>query len=527
MPWTVSDVDSHKKGLTPKQKKQWCRIANSVLAACIKRGGTDKTCAPKAIKQANGVVMNTNASADIYSSYKSKQLLDYEVKITTHQEKAHLILPVVMMVEGVHNGSQGPILHSIAELGKFPASWNGIPVVIYHPEEDGQSISANSPKIIDTMAVGRVYNTVVDENKLKAEIWLDEDKLNTISNITLEMINDSKEMEVSLGMFTENEEEEGEYAGKKYEAIAYNHRPDHLAILPDQVGACSLEDGCGLGTNQKSEDMKNTEMIKNLSLAGYSINEIGNHAEQGYKEKMEAVYSILRALETNDSYCYLEEMYDDSLVYSKSGKEGNKIYKQTYKFESGKVEFVGEPVEVHKKVEYIVNSSNNKKEEKQMANEKDCPKCLEKINALIANKDSKFDEANREWLLTLNETTLDKLEPTVVEKIVEKEIEKTVEVNKLSKEDQDDLAWAKAQRKARRENLIKGIQDNAGKDRWTDEKLAKYDDTMLTDLYESVKKEEPEGDYSLNGGTFNTNRSEHGIEVELPVDVVFAEKNKK
>lgn len=32
MPWTKSDVDRHKKGLTDRQKSRWIAIANSVLA---------------------------------------------------------------------------------------------------------------------------------------------------------------------------------------------------------------------------------------------------------------------------------------------------------------------------------------------------------------------------------------------------------------------------------------------------------------------------------------------------------------
>lgn len=53
MPWTVSDVDSHKKGLAPAQKAKWVSIANSTYKACLAKGGTDKTCAPKAIRIAN------------------------------------------------------------------------------------------------------------------------------------------------------------------------------------------------------------------------------------------------------------------------------------------------------------------------------------------------------------------------------------------------------------------------------------------------------------------------------------------
>ena len=175
MPWTTEDVETYKKGLTTKQKKQWTRIANSVLKKLTKSGKSEEEASVEAIKQANGVVMNTNESKGVYSAYKQKQVLDYDVKLMVHQEKAHIVVPVVMMVEGVHNGSQGPLLHEITELGKFPESWNGIPVVIYHPEKDGVPVSANSPDIIDTMTVGRVYNTEVDGKKLKAEVWLDED----------------------------------------------------------------------------------------------------------------------------------------------------------------------------------------------------------------------------------------------------------------------------------------------------------------------------------------------------------------
>lgn len=57
MPFTVNDVDKHKSGLSPKQKKQWVAIANSVLKKCMDEPkGTDKKCAPKAIKQASGSV---------------------------------------------------------------------------------------------------------------------------------------------------------------------------------------------------------------------------------------------------------------------------------------------------------------------------------------------------------------------------------------------------------------------------------------------------------------------------------------
>jgi len=48
MPWTTADVDRHKAGLSPKQKRQWVHVANSALA----RGASEAS----AIRQANAVV---------------------------------------------------------------------------------------------------------------------------------------------------------------------------------------------------------------------------------------------------------------------------------------------------------------------------------------------------------------------------------------------------------------------------------------------------------------------------------------
>lgn len=537
MPWSELDVEKHKAGLSKSGKKQWVRVANSVLARELKKGKDEKEAAASAIKQANGVVQ-TNKASDNYAVYKNMQTLEYEPRLVVHQEKAHIVVPVVMMVEGVHSGNLGPIFHSAAELGKYTEAWNGIPVVVYHPEEDGVAISANKPEVIDAVNVGKVYNSKIEDNKLKAEIWFDEDKLNKVSTNTLDRVNDSKQIEVSLGMYADYESEEGEWNGEKYKMVAYNYRPDHLAVLPDEIGACSCADGCGIGANKKDEDMTNKKckkpginddeqdddeddvitMSETLNNKGFAIRQLVINADQGYQEKMQLVNAALRKLDKNKEgeyiYNYLEEMYDDYVIYSKSGNGESKMYKQSYEVNSGGVELTGNPVEVHRKVEYVVNSgltkglnSNNKNGGQKMANAKDCPKCLEKINALIANTASKFEEADREWLLTQEESVLDKLAPTVKE--VEKIVEKTVEVNKLSPADQADLAWARQQRAERRASRVQTIQANA-KDQWPDEILNNMTDDMLERVFNSVKKEDSPTVY-LGSGIQNNAGTEEAL----------------
>ena len=226
MPWTIADVEKHKKGLDAKGKAKWVATANSALAACIKKGGTDASCAPQAIRIANGVTGNS------YSIFKTAQEPTYEVVIRQHQGVPHLVVPVVMMVEGVHHGSQGAMFHSIDELGKFPEAWNGIPVVIDHPEINGQNVSANDPEIIDQQTVGRIYNTKVVGQKLIAEAWINEERIRQLSTAVLAAIQRREKLEVSLGMFSDVDDTSGTWNGETYESMARNHRPDHLALLP-------------------------------------------------------------------------------------------------------------------------------------------------------------------------------------------------------------------------------------------------------------------------------------------------------
>ncbi len=192
---------------------------------------------------------------------------NYEPRTETYMGKKHLVVPVVMMVEGVHCGSAGPLFHSIEELGKYPASWNGIPVSIQHPEQDGQYISANSPEVLERQTVGQVFNTRTEGNKLKAECWVDIERIMSISPEAYAYLNSKRPLEVSIGVFTDDVDTEGEWNGEHYSAIATNHRPDHLALLPGGTGACSWADGAGIRINSKQkggESLDTTQANENV-----------------------------------------------------------------------------------------------------------------------------------------------------------------------------------------------------------------------------------------------------------------------
>jgi len=79
MPWKASDAHKHKKGLTPKQARQWAAVANSALKKCESEGGSD--CDASAIRQANGAVGEPKAkevieqfSQDYYGKNEEKAM---------------------------------------------------------------------------------------------------------------------------------------------------------------------------------------------------------------------------------------------------------------------------------------------------------------------------------------------------------------------------------------------------------------------------------------------------------------------
>lgn len=522
MPWTKKDADRHKKGLSDKQKEKWAATANSVLSSCLKKGGAKASCEAQAIRVANGTANNS----EVYTTQEVVQEATYTVREETYQGVPHLVVPVIMMVEGVHNGSLGPLFHSIAELGRFPDAWNGRPVVIDHPEVEGTSVSANSPEIMERQVVGIIFNTHVDNNKLKAEAWLNEEKLRQSCPSVLVAIQNSEPIEVSIGVFTDQEEVEGDWNGEHYIAVAHNHRPDHLALLPGGRGACSVEDGCGVRVNKKKGGTNVNEDEFLQSLKSFYADQLGLNADIGYRELVDAARSKIDSMDSENVIHFLQELYDDFVVYEIRQRVGGiKLYKQGYKFENGTFELTENPQEVRRKVEYEVlangsgmrrtRSNNNNKEVIEMPkdNEKCTPCVKAKVDALIANEVNKFAETDREWLETLSEDQLKKLEPQVIEKEVVKE------VNVLSAEDRAIIDYVKFQKKEQKKATIDQIQANSDKGTWTDDELNAMSDSALAKIAGLLRKEQPV-DYSLyGGGGFDLNAS--GEEPLAPTGIKF------
>lgn len=327
-----------------------------------------------------------------------------QTRYETLEGKQYLVVPCVMLTEGVHEGSAGPLYYPAAELAKIPDVWNSKPVVVYHPELNGQGISACDPDVFKTRKIGMLFNTKWEDGKLKTECWIDEAKANEVDERVMEAIQNGQMMEVSTGLFTDNEYVEGEWNGETYTAIARNYRPDHLAILPDLVGACSIDDGGGLLRNMKisiESDEIDEEQIKRL-IDNFLKNEL-SHSD--IRDKLN---DKIRGNGNMDKWVI--DIYDDFFIY----EEGDKQYYQEYSIKDDEVKLLGLRKEAEKITQYqlsdgtmvgnnvkvekpiLSNNLSTNKKEKQMDREK-------VVDGLIGNEKSPWTEEDREMLMGLSD----------------------------------------------------------------------------------------------------------------------------
>lgn len=197
------------------------------------------------------------------------------IRSATYNGTSYLVVPVVAIVEGVLQGmnAEEPELATAAEFGKYPEGWNGRPVVMDHPvDTSGNPISANAAPVLEAYSFGHIFNSRVEDSKLKVEAWIDTTKADAMGGNfaeTVQRINSGQIVEVSVGAYITPVAANGTYKGKKYSAVWSNVVPDHLALLSNGTkGACSVEDGCGTPRTNKETDVADDSKTPTLKTSG-------------------------------------------------------------------------------------------------------------------------------------------------------------------------------------------------------------------------------------------------------------------
>lgn len=175
----------------------------------------------------------------------------------TFQGRPHLAAPMRLIVPGVLAGSKGPLYYPPEELAAEPHRWDGVPLVGYHPRRGGQPVSARAPDVLEAQGLGVNFATHFSEHGLDSVGYFDIDRVAAFDRLLpdryriLPRLRRGEPVELSTGLYTDDEPAEpgAVHNGTAYTHVARRHRPDHVAVLPDETGACSLKDGCGVLVN--------------------------------------------------------------------------------------------------------------------------------------------------------------------------------------------------------------------------------------------------------------------------------------
>jgi hypothetical protein len=204
------------------------------------------------------IAANCDCKADVTNLSKS------EVRYESLLGRRHMVVPVVMAISNVvMNGALYP------DSEYFAPSWNGAPVTIGHPsDENGDFLSANTPAALEKYAVGQIFNAVDNDGKLVAEAWIDVIRTNKIDPTLIKSLLAGHELDVSTGFFSNPVAQSGNSNGKDYTIVHTNVSPDHLALLPGDIGACNWDDGCGIRANKENPLMSAIRKLASFGKTG-------------------------------------------------------------------------------------------------------------------------------------------------------------------------------------------------------------------------------------------------------------------
>lgn len=170
---------------------------------------------------------------------------------------------------------------------------------------------------------------------------------------------------VSTGLMCEVVNASGESRGKKYSRIATNIAYDHLAILLDEQGAGTPEDGVGMFLNAagQEEEVEAAEVPtepedrRSAGLKSWLLKLLGNSGSTDVS--FDQISSSLFALMPEGAW--VREVFDRYAVWT--DRDGL-LWKQDYSVGSdGSVAFSGQAIQVRRKVEYPPVTTNRKEDD--------------------------------------------------------------------------------------------------------------------------------------------------------------------
>ncbi|HHK9916465.1 TPA: DUF2213 domain-containing protein [Enterobacter hormaechei] len=268
-------------------------------------------------------------------------------------------------------------LYPAAEIEKAYNTLERNPMPMGHPKVDGKHVSARDVRAVNEYHVGAwLQNVSHKDGKVTGDMYVNRqyaessEKGKRLINRLDEMLagTNSDPIHISTGLLYSGIAANGESKGKKYNEIATNMMFDHVAVLLDEPGAGTPEEGVGIFVNAEGDE---TEIeVCNLQDAIVSDNRkdgwlnkikffVANDGGMSFDEIAASLREAIRA-NTPDSWRYVVSIYPDYLIFEEEKKttSGRNLFKQKYLISDGAVSLVGEPVEVVRKpTEYEIKTN--------------------------------------------------------------------------------------------------------------------------------------------------------------------------
>lgn len=292
--------------------------------------------------------------------------------------KEHIVVKGVVPIvdDVVMNGG----LYPAAEINQGYGTMERKLMPLGHPKVDDKYVSANDPVAINdyyggafAMNVTKTDGRVVMDmavNRRFAEAHPKGSKL--LARLEAMMNKEKVEpIHISTGLQLNKQEKKGESRGKKYSWIASNMQFDHIAILLDEPGAATPEEGVGIFVNAQGDQFE----IETVNLADAAncteeglINKtkffFTNASNYSFDDISRAIGDKLREGRSDDDWVWPDTIWPDSFIY----RNDTKYFKQKYLIDDdGKAVFVGEPQEVVRKpTEYEIKTNGAENPMKDM-----------------------------------------------------------------------------------------------------------------------------------------------------------------
>jgi len=220
-----------------------------------------------------------------------------KIRTEKRNERDVIIVPSATLPFGVVM-NRG--LYPADEIQKSYASLNRKPAPAGHPMVNGKYVSAMEPEAINEYWIGAWNENVrIEGNRVMLDKVIDvaRAKESEKGRALLEAINKGEPIHTSTGLLLEPEMVDNQ---EDYDWIARNMDFDHDAILLNEPGAATPEQGVGMMVNSAGDEIEVQHYTLNMS-------EMTEEAQEGVDY---AAYHLMKAIERSDSVSRFDAMKD-------------------------------------------------------------------------------------------------------------------------------------------------------------------------------------------------------------------------